>query len=154
MRSNGLSNIMLQINQQLLYTPAEFSIVIRKKEEKVIVLNRGRFFKQYRIRKMYGAAVPKKPAGSAAPPKQAGKLAEKIAWGPSGGRVIFTDKEYPRAAFWVSFTVAGHTLYGEPDAGTAQEANKPPVGGIGLAPADVKELATMLPRGCPVTIES
>jgi hypothetical protein len=153
MRSNGLSNIVLQINQQLLYTPAEFSVVIRKKEEKVIVLNRGRFFKQYPIRKMFGAAAPKKP-GATPYPKQAGKVSEKIAWGPSGGRVIFTDKEYQYATFWVSFTVGGHTLYGEPDAGAAQQANKPPVGGIGIAPDDVKELAIMLTRGCPVTIES
>jgi LysM domain len=153
MRSNGLSNIVLQINQQLLYTPAEFSVVIRKKEEKVIVLNRGRFFKHYPIRKMFGAAAPKKP-GATPYPKQAGKVSEKIAWGPSGGRVIFTDKEYQYATFWVSFTVGGHTLYGEPDAGAAQQANKPPVGGIGLAPDDVKELAIMLTRGCPVTIES
>jgi LysM repeat protein len=152
MRSNGLSNIILQINQQLLYTPAEFTVVIRKKDEKVIVLNRGKFFKQYRIRKMYGAALPKK-TGATPYPKQTGKLAEKIAWGPSGGRVIFTDKEYPNAKFWVSFTVAGHTLYGEPVA-AGEQANKPPVGGIALAPEDVKELAIMLPRGCPVTIES
>jgi LysM repeat protein len=153
MRSNGLSNIILQINQQLLYTPAEFSVVIRKKEEKVIVLNRGKFFKQYPIRKMFGAAAPKK-TGATPYPKQAGKVSEKIAWGPSGGRVIFTDKEYQYATFWVSFTVGGHTLYGEPDAGAAQQANKPPVGGIGIAPEDVKELAIMLTRGCPVTIES
>jgi LysM domain len=153
MRANGLSNIMLQINQQLLYTPTEFTVVIRKKEQKVVVLNHGKFFKHYAIRKMYGAATPKKP-GATPYPKQAGKVAEKIAWGPSGGRVIFTDKEYQSATFWVSFTVAGHTLYGEPDAGSAEQANKPPVGGIGLAPGDVKELATMLTRGCPVTIES
>lgn len=153
MRSNGLTGIMLQINQQLLYTPAEFSMVIRKKEDKVILLNRGKFFKQYKIRKTFGAAAPKKP-GTAPHPKQVGKVAEKIAWGPSGGRVIFTDKEYPNATFWVSFTVAGHTLYGEPDSGAAQEANKPPVGGIGLAPEEVKELAIMLTRGVPVTIES
>ena len=153
MRSNGLSGIMLQINQQLLYTPTEFSVLIRKKEGKVIVLNRGKFFKQYKIRNMFGAAAPKK-ASTAPPPKQTGKVAEKIAWGPSVGRVIFTDKEYPSATFWVSFTVAGHTLYGEPDSGAQQEANKAPVGGIGLAPEEVKELAIMLTRGCPVTIES
>jgi LysM repeat protein len=153
MRANGMSGIILRINQQLLYTPAEFTVVIEKKSEKVVVLNRGKFFKQYRIRKIFGAAVPKKQ-GATPHPKQNGKLSEKIAWGPSGGRVIFTDKEYQDATFWVSFTVPGHTLYGEPDAGSAQQANKPPVGGIGLAPEAVKELAIMLTRGCPVTIES
>jgi LysM repeat protein len=152
MRSNGLSNIMLQINQQLLYTPAEFSVVIRKKDQKVVLMNRGKFFKQYTIRKMFGAAAPKKTGGTPHP-KQVGKVAEKIAWGPSGGRVIFTDKEYPNATFWVTFTVAGHALYGEPDGDTGQQANKPPVGGIGLAPDEVKELAIMLTRGSPVTIE-
>jgi hypothetical protein len=153
MRSNGLQSIMLQINQQLLYTPTEFSLVISKKDGKVVVLNRGKFFKQYKIRNTFGAAAPKK-AGATPHPKQVGKVAEKIAWGPSGGRVIFTDKEYPSATFWVSFTVAGHTLYGEPDSGSQVQANKPPVGGIGLGPDEVKGLAIMLPRGCPVTIES
>jgi LysM repeat protein len=153
MRSNGLNGIILRINQQLLYTPAEFTVVIRKKENRVVLLNRGKFFKHYKIRNVYGSAAPKK-TGATPNPKLTGKVAEKIAWGPSGGRVIFTDKEYQYATFWVSFTIAGHTLYGEPDGGTAQQANKPPVGGIGLAPAEVKELAIMLTRGCPVTIES
>jgi LysM repeat protein len=153
MRSNGMTNIILRINQQILYTPTDFTVVIQKKAGKVVVLNRGKFFKQYAIRNTFGAAAPKK-TGATPPPKQNGKVAEKIAWGPSGGRVIFTDKEYQQATFWVSFTIAGHTLYGEPDAGSPQQANKPPVGGIGLAPEAVKELAIMLTRGCPTTIES
>jgi LysM repeat protein len=152
MRSNGLNNIMLRINQQLLYTPAEFALVIHKKQGKVILLNRGKFFKQYPIRHMYGAAAPKKTPTPVAP-KIVGKVSEKIAWGSGGKRIVFTDKEFPEATFWVGFSVPGHTLYGEPDSDSGSEVTRPPVGGVGLAPEALQELGVMLTKGTPVTIE-
>jgi hypothetical protein len=49
MRSNNLPDVMLRIGQKLMISPAEFSLIISKKGEKVIVLNGGKFFKQYPI---------------------------------------------------------------------------------------------------------
>ncbi|MEQ1859472.1 MAG: LysM peptidoglycan-binding domain-containing protein [Chthoniobacteraceae bacterium] len=150
MRANGMTGIMLRIDQRLYYAPAEFSLVIDKQKQKIVLLNRGKFFKQYPI-----TTLP--PAKKAAPGpvvKKLGKVLEKIAWGPSGARVIFTDKEYAEANFWVSFSVSGHTLYSDPDPSSGQKPNKPPTGGIGVAPEAVAELAIMLTKGNPVTIEN
>jgi LysM repeat protein len=151
MRANNLQGTMLRINQQLHYTPAEFSLLINRKTKKVTLLNRGRFFKQYPIRSLPKMANPKKPA--VAPSRLQGRVLEKIAWGASGGRVIFTDKEFVGATHWISLSIAGHTLYAEPDPQSGKRINKPPTGGIGIAPEAAAELAVLLTKGNPVTIE-
>ena len=155
MRANGLSNIMLRIDQRLYYTPAEFTLVVDKKNKKVVLLNRGKFFKQYPITTLPTPHASAKKATPANAPlqKQAAKVLEKIAWGPSGARIIFTDKEYAQANFWVSLTVPGNTIYGDPDPASGEKPNKPPTGGIGVAPEAVAELAIMLNKGATVTIE-
>lgn len=152
MRVNGLKGTMLQINQQIYYTPTEFSLVISRKTKKITVLNHGKFFKQYAIRSLpTPRGSPKKAA--AAPPKLQGRVTEKVAWGASGGRVIFTDKEFEGATHWINLSNAGYTIYAEPDANSAVRANKPPTGGIGISPEDAAELAVLLTKGNPVTIE-
>lgn len=151
MQANGLTGIMLRIDQRLYYTPAEFSLVIDKRNKKVVLLNRGKFFKQYPITTLPAA---KKPGPATGPIiKQQGKVADKIAWGPSGARVIFTDKEYAQANFWV-VSVAGNTIYSDPDPDSGEKPNKPPTGGIGVSPVAASELATLLTKGNPVTVES
>jgi LysM repeat protein len=151
MRANGLTGIILQINQRLAYTPADFSVIIHKKEKKVVLRNHGKFFKQYYARTM--PPPPPKKGNSPSKPQQ-GKIVEKIAWGPSGNRVIFTDKEYAEATFWITHTIPGHTIYSEPDPGSGLQVNKPPSGGVGLAPADASELAIMVTKNNPVTLEN
>jgi LysM repeat protein len=152
MRANNLSGTMLRIGQQLYYTPAEFSLVISKKDKKVTVLNHGKFFKHYPIKSFPASHAAKKGASSS--PKLQGKIAEKIAWGPSGSRVIFSDKEYSEASFWISHTVAGHTLYSDPDSDSPMKATKPPAGGIGIEPEAAAELAVLLAKGDPVIVEN
>ena len=149
MRANGMTNVMLRIDQRIFYTPAEFSVVISRKTRKVVLLNHGRFFKQYAIRSM-----PSAKTGAALPRVQPGKITDKIAWGPSGARVIFTDKEYAQATFWITHSVPGHTLFSEPDAAPGAPANKPPTGGVGIAPEAASELAILLTKGNPVTVEN
>lgn len=152
MRVNGLKGTMLRINQQIFYTPAEFSLVISRKTQKIALLNRGKFFKQYAIRSL---TTPQgSPKKSVPPlPKQQGRVLEKVAWGASGGRVIFTDKEFEGATHWISLSVPRHTIYAEPDANSQVRANKPPTGGIGIRPEDAAELAVLLMKGNPVIIE-
>jgi hypothetical protein len=98
MRSNGMTNIILRINQQILYTPTDFTVVIQKKAGKVVVLNRGKFFKQYAIRNTYGAAAPKK-AGATPPPKQNGKVAEKSPGGRVGGALFSLTRSTSKPPF-------------------------------------------------------
>ena len=151
MRVNGLKGTMLRIGQQIFYTPAEFSLVISRKTKKVTALNRGKFFKHYAIRSLPTPSGSKKAPSP--PPKLQGKVLEKIAWGASGGRVIFTDKEFENAVHWISPSISGHTIYAEPDAGSGITANKPPTGGIAVSAPDAAELAVLLTKGNPVMIE-
>jgi LysM repeat protein len=157
MRANDLTGIMLRIDQRLYFTPADFTMVIDKRNKKVVLLNHGKFFKQYPISTL---PQPKAALASrkATPPpttvmKQQGKVIEKIAWGPSGARIIFTDKEYPQANFWVSVSVPGNTIYSDPDPASGEKPNKPPTGGIGVAPEAASELAILLNKGAAVTVE-
>jgi hypothetical protein len=152
MRSNNLSDVMLRIGQKLMISPAEFSLIINKKDKKVALLNNGKFFKQYPIRSISPqlTAAAKKPGVPA--PKLTGKITEKIAWSPEGIRVTFADKNYASATHWL-VSVAGHTLYSLTDESSGIKTNKPP-SGLGLAPEHMQELAALLSKGNPVTIEN
>lgn len=154
MQANGLTGIMLQIDQRLYYTPAEFSLVIDKRNKKVVLLNRGKFFKHYPITTLPPAKASAKKSAPGPVVKQQGKVIEKIAWGPSGARVIFTDKEFAQATFWISLSVPGHTIYSDPDPASGETPNKPPTGGVGVAPEAASELGALLTRGAPVTVET
>ena len=154
MRGNGLSGLMLRIDQKLYYTPTEFSLFISRKRKMATLLDHEKFFKQYPVREMPAArgAVGKKGA-AAQPIKLAGKVIEKIAWGPNGGRVIFSDKDYAKASHWITIGIPGHTLYSDPDPQSGLKLTKPPAGGIGIAPEGAEELSILLTKGNPVTIE-
>ncbi len=154
MQANGLTGIMLRIDQRLYYTPAEFALAIDKRNKKLVLLNRGKFFKHYPITTLPPAKAVAKKAAAGLVVKQQGKVVEKIAWGPSGARVIFTDKEYAQATFWVSVSVPGNTIYSDPDPASGEKPNKPPTGGIGVAPEAAAELAALLTKGNPVTVEN
>jgi LysM repeat protein len=150
MRANGLTGTMLRIDQRLFYSPTDFSVAISLKDSKVTVLNFGRFFAQYRILDRTGAGGR---AGAPVQNRRVGKVADRIAWAPEGGRVIFTDKEYAEADFWITLTIPGHTLYSMPEEGSEKKPNRPPTGGIGVSARAASELAVMLSKGTPVTIE-
>jgi LysM repeat protein len=156
MRANNLEGTMLRIGQKLYVSPAEFSLVISRRHDKVTLLNKGRFFKQYAIRSWPPVQAKKALApGQKAPPlpKQTGRVTDKIAW-LDGQRVIYTDKGYANATHWISISIPGCTLYAEPP---PEEANKPnshpSSGGIALAPEACMELAAMLSKNTPVTLE-
>jgi hypothetical protein len=151
LRANGLTGMMLRIGQRLYYSPAEFSLVIDKKQKKIVLLNHGKFFKQYSIKTLPPARTAVKK--NAPVVKQQGKVTERIAWGPSGARVMVGDKEYPQANFWISVSVPGNTIYSDPDPSSGEKPNKPPTGGIGAAPEAASELATLLTKGNPVLVE-
>jgi hypothetical protein len=114
MRANKLSGTMLRIGQQLYYTPADFSLVISKKDKKVTLLNHGKFFKQYPITTLPCVSRDGEESSGNASEAAGARWSRRSPGGPNGGRVTFSDKEYPEAAFWISHTVAGHTLYSDP----------------------------------------
>lgn len=151
MRANNLQGTMLRIGQKLTVAPGDFSVVISRKQDKVILLNKGRFFKQYPILGWPPPLAKKTADGKPVPPapKQTGTVREKFSW-HDGTRINFTDKGYADATHWIQFTIAHTTLYSEIE---AKAEGRPPGGGIVLAPEALDELAALLKKGSPVTLE-
>jgi LysM repeat protein len=149
MKANNLQGTMLRIGQKLYTSPANFSLVISRKRSKITLLNDGRFFKQYPVRQ-WPLALQQTKKGPVA--KQAGKVLEKIAW-LDGNRVIFSDKGYADATHWINLSIPHCTLYSEPPAGADPKTVSKPPSGIAISPEAAAELAAMLSRGNPVTLE-
>ena len=158
MKANNLHGSMLRIGQKLLISSAEFSLVISRKRQKVTVLDNGKFFKQYPImtapvRAKAGSGTERRAGPTPKPPKIVGKITDKIAWS-AGQRVIFADKGYLDADHWIVIAPSGYSLYTDkPAAPGAPPLQKPSGGGYGLDPSDMQELAAILRKNDPVTIE-
>ena len=144
MRTNNLSGTMLRIGDRLLISHPEFSLFIQRKEQAVILLDKGMFFKRYRIRTVK------------LPPKQSARITTRVmdvmAW-RDGKRVGFGTKEYMGSARWIRLAAAGHVLYPEPTAPGAQPGGvPPPPTGYGMAAQDVEELSGLVNSKTAVTI--
>src|SRR4029434_10427267 len=83
MRMNNMSGTMLRIGEQILISHPDFSIVIQRKPNLVVLLNHGAFFKQYHVQE--AKLSPKQPA------KITGKVAETMAW-KNGKRIGLGNK--------------------------------------------------------------
>lgn len=153
MRANDMNRIMLRTGEKLFVPPANFTLEIDRKMQKVIVLQHDRFFKQYDIVAMpAGHAAPEK-APAAKTPKITGKITEKIAW-LDKTRITIEHKEFDQATFWIMVSGRGHNLYTEvPAEPGAPPPQKPAGGGYGLAPESMRELYALLRRQDAVTID-
>jgi LysM repeat protein len=144
MRMNNMSGTMLRIGERLLISNPDFSMVIQRKENLVVLLNHGAFFKQYHVRE--AKLPPKQPA------KITGKVAETMAW-KDGKRVGIGSKEYLTSTRWIRLAgAANYTLYSVPDAAHPNIDQPPPPMGLGLAATDVEELSSLVNNKTPVTI--
>jgi LysM repeat protein len=144
MRMNNMSGTMLHIGEHLLISHPDFSIVIQRKPNLVVVLNHGTFFRQYHVRE---AKLPPKQAA-----KITAKVAETMAW-KGGKRVGIGNKEYLSSTRWIRLAGApSYTLYSVPDATHPNLEQPPPPTGFGLAASDVEELSSLVNNRTAVTI--
>ncbi len=144
MRMNNMSGTMLRIGDRLLISNPDFSIIIQRKANLVVLLNHGAFFKQYHVRE--AKLPPKQPATITA------KVAETMAF-KDGKRVGLGSKEYIGSTRWIRLAgAAGYTLYSIPDAAHSNLDQPPPPVGLGLAASDVEELSSLVNNRTPVTI--
>jgi LysM repeat protein len=149
MRANNLQGSILRIGQKLVLPTPDFTVVISRKQNKVIVLRGNKFFKQYPILKWPDQLALKK---GATPMKMAGKVIEKVAR-VDGTRVNFTDKNYGRALHQINISIRHCTFYPVPPVGTdPAKFTKPPTG-IALSAGATAELGVLLARGNPVTLD-
>ena len=129
---------------RLLISHPDFSMVIQRKANLIVLLNHGVFFKQYHVRE---AKLPQKQ-----PPKITTKVAETMAW-KGGQRVGLGSKEYLASTKWIRLAGApAYTLYAVPDSTHPNLEQPPPPTGLGLAATDLEELSTLVNNRTPVTI--
>ena len=144
MRMNNMSGTMLRINDHLLISHPDFSMVIQRKANSVVLLNHGALFKQYHVRE---AKLPAKQ-----PAKISAKVAETMAW-KDGKRVGIGSKDYLSSTRWVRLAgAAGYTLYSVPDSAHPNLDQPPPPVGLGLAASDLEELGSLVNNSTAVTI--
>ena len=144
MRMNNMSGTMLRIGEQLLISHPDFSIVIQRKPNLVVLLNHGAFFKQYHVQE--AKLSPKQPA------KITGKVAETMAW-KNGKRIGLGNKDYISSSRWIRIAGApGYTLYSTPDSAHPNLDQPPPPVGLGLGASDIQELSSLVNNRTPVTI--
>lgn len=157
-RANGLKansnrGVILQIGQKLSFPRLDLSMTISRKQEKVILLNKGRFFKWYPI--LQWPPQLKKPAPGTAKaaqplPKLEGKISNRRAF-YNGSPITYADQNYSQSTHWVEISGIGHgTLHSILD---EKAEGRPPGGGIVLAPKAVEEIAALVSKGDPVTLE-
>src|SRR5256885_4541084 len=106
MRMNNMSSTMLHIGERLLISHPDFSIVIQRKANLLVVLNHGGFFKQYHL------LEEKLPAK--VPSKVTTKVAEVMAWN-GGKRVGFGTKEFIGSTRWIRLGSQTYTIYSMTD---------------------------------------
>ena len=144
MRMNNMSGTMLHIGDRLLISHPDFSMVIQRKANVVVLLNHGVFFKQYHVRE---AKLPPKQSSTIT-----AKVAETMAW-KNGKRVGVGSNDYIRSTRWIRLAGApAYTLYSTPDTAHPNLEQPPPPSGLGLAASDVEELSSLVNNGTPVTI--
>jgi LysM repeat protein len=141
MRSNNLDDpTKLQIGQVLIVPKTDFSIKILRKENKVVLFNKGRFFKQYHAK---SAQLP----AAKNPAPLTGKVTNKIAW-KDGKRVAFGTKDFIGSARTVAFSIPGYTLSTDPEEGGEKASS-----GLVLSAADMEEISVLVNKGTPVIVE-
>jgi hypothetical protein len=144
MRMNNMSGTMLHIGEHVLISRPDFSVVIQRKANLVVLLNHGGFFKQYHVQEE--KLSPKQPT------KITGKIAEIMAW-KDGKRVGLGSKDYISSTRWIRIAGApGYTLYSMPDSAHPNVDQPPPPVGLGLAAPDIEELSSLVNNRTPVTI--
>jgi LysM repeat protein len=143
MRTNKLTNTMLQVGQTLIISRPDFSMFIQRNAQTVVLLNHGQFFKRYRVKNV--KLSPKQP------PRITTRVAEILAW-KNGKRVGFGTKEYIGSTRWIRLAQPGYFIYSEPDANHRDASGQPQPPGLGLLASDVEELSSLVNTKTAVTI--
>jgi LysM repeat protein len=151
---NAAGKIILRIGQKLTIASGEFSLMIDRQRKKVVLLKDGKFFKQYPIVAMpaQAALITKKGAATPKPSKVTGRVADRVAW-KDGTRVTVADKGFLEADHWIVISPSSHSLFTHHEPNDGSQFQKPPGGGYALAPEHMRELAAMLQKNDPVSIE-
>ena len=136
---NKLPNDKIQRGQRLIAFPTSFRLVLKQSQQRVILMNGDKFFRQYPTLAWPG----KKPL-----PKQTVKVTEKAAFNEKGQPPKPTSQEYYGCFHTIGYPIHGHSIFSHAD-----DPSRPIPNGIRLAPEHMSEIAVLLPKGAPVTLE-
>lgn len=145
---NRLQRDMLHPGQKLVAPACDFRLILRQKQKKVVVTNGDKFFRQYPALSWPGQNKP----NPVILPKQTGTIILKQALDPTGTQVKNTDPAYIHATHILTSSIpGGFSIYSQPVEGSG--GRRPDGGGIALAPEHAAEIAILIPKGAPVTME-
>lgn len=141
MRSNGITDPRkLRIGDVLYVSHPKFSIVISRKQKKVVLYNQGKFFKQYK------PLAWNAPAAKNTVPITA-KVTDVASY-KNGQRVAYGTRDFGGGTHTIRVSSSGFSIFTDP----AEGGEKVPAG-IVLSAQETGELSALLSRGVPVTIE-
>lgn len=136
---NKLPNDKIQRGQRLIAFPTNFRLVLRQTQQRVILMNGDKFFRQYPTLSWPG----KKPL-----PKMTVKVTEKAAINEKGQAPKPASQEYYGCFHTIGYPIPGHSIFSHSD-----DPSRPIPSGIRLAPEHMSEIAVLLPKGAQVTLE-
>lgn len=142
---NKINERFLHPNQRLLAPKTAFRLVIQQKKQRVVLYDGDKFFRQYPAAEWPGGGK------HVIRPKQGGKVTEKRAFDGKGS-VLPSQFRYFDAYHMILVNIPGCSLHTQP-ADPKAVVERPPGGGIGLAPEHMNEIAILLPPGAPVIME-
>ena len=144
---NRINERFLHPNQRLLVPECSFRMVIRQKAQRIVLYNGDKFFRQYPI-----AVWPGAERKDAIRPKQAGQVTEKRAFDTNGASIATSQLSYYGAYHMILVNIPGRSLHTQPD-DPAAIVQRPPGGGLGMAPKHMSEISVLLPVHAPVSME-
>lgn len=146
MRINHISNeLVLNIGKRLMIPKLEFSIIVNKTDNTLLLLNRGKFFKRYRVRT--GKDSWRTPTGIY--PIRTKK--KNPTWNKPGGRSYEPgDPENALGSRWMAFMNDSIGIHGCNDPSTI--GTYASQGCVGMLNEEVEELYDLVPRGTEVKI--
>ncbi len=144
---NKLRSDVLHPGQKLLAPDCDFRILLRQKTRRVVVTNGEKFFRHYPALSWPGGNKP----NPIFLPKQTGRVIDKRALGERGASAKPTDMGFFAASHVLILSIPGHGIYSHnAESGTGP---RPDGASIGLAPAHASEIAILIPKGAPVTMD-
>jgi lipoprotein-anchoring transpeptidase ErfK/SrfK len=144
-KSNRLPGSMIRIGDRLRILQAQFSLVVSKSRNDLVLKMNDRFFKRYRVGT---GQYERTPVGSF---EITDRIAQPTWWRQDGKAIPYGTTNNVLGTHWLSINVQGYGLHGtwEPESIGYQSS----AGCVRLLNDDIEELYTLLPVGVPVVIE-
>lgn len=143
-KANGISGDRIYSGKKLKITRSQFSVIVEKQRNRLILLADGRPFRRYRV------ATGEKGSTPAGTFKIINKL-ENPTWFHAGEIVAPDDPKNILGSRWLGFDTPGYGIHGTTLPETiGKQASK---GCIRMFDSDVEEIYNLLPVGTTVTVK-